>query len=217
MNTDLRVIYKNIGEQADRELFEKSVSIVGLGGAGAMAASLLGREGIALRLVDMGRVEEEDMHRLSLFYDEDITKFKVKQAKARINAINPTVPIKSFHEELTDDNIFLLKGDCIIDATNDIEINKKIFKFATEKKIPLVTVRYSGDQGRILVTQKKLALKAVESIQLEKMTKRGIFGPVTAMAGSCAVAQVMKVLLGEKASFSIELDAWKPKIKLTKL
>ena len=45
----------------------------------------------------------------------------------------------------------------------------------------------------------------------------GIFGPVTRLAGSIAVGQIMKILLGKGSNVIIEVNAWTPKIKITKL
>lgn len=217
MRTDDRARYKNIGDTGDAILNDKTVSIVGLGAVGATMASIIGREGITMRMVDMGRVEEADMHRLSLFYEEDITKFKVKQAKVRIAAINPTTQVKSFHEELSENNIFLLKGDCIIDASNDDEVNDLTFRHAQDKKIPIIIVRYCGDQARILVAQKKLPLKTLKEISLGHIEEEGVFGPVTSMAASTAVSHLIQLLLDDTTSMRIELDAWKTKAKVTKL
>jgi len=215
MRTDDRARY--LGDKDDAILSKKSVSIVGLGAVGASMAAMLGREGVEMRLIDMGRVEEEDMHRLSLFYEEDITKFKVKQAKSRITAINPHAQVKSFHEELTESNVFLLQGDCIIDASNDSETNELVAKHALSKKIPLIIIRYCADQAKILVAQKKLPIKEIDAVDLGYIDEEGVFGPVTTLAASVGVAQLIQVLLGDTASKRIELDAWKMKAKVVRL
>ena len=217
MRTDDRARYKNIGDEGDAILSEKTVSVAGLGAVGSTVAVMLGRENLNLRLVDMGRVVEAEMHRLSLFYEEDITKFKVKLAKARINAINPTTQVKSFHEELNESNIFLLKGDVIVDATNNPNVNELTFKHAIANKTPLVLVRYCGDTAKVLVVKKKVAAKVLEKVDLPEITKKGIFGPVTNAAASIVTGQVLKTLLDKSENSLIEINAWTPKLKVTKL
>jgi molybdopterin/thiamine biosynthesis adenylyltransferase len=165
----------------------------------------------------MGRVEESDMHRLALFHEEDITKFKVKQAKSRLAAINPAVPVKSFHEEILPGNVFLLEGDVIVDATNNDAINGLTIAHAVKKKFPLVLVRTAGSKATVLVLQKNAPAKLVDKVRLPSIEKEGIFGPVATLAASLAVGQIMQVLLGDKSSRIIELDAWDPKAKVTKL
>src|SRR4051812_17378543 len=133
--------FKTLYEQ--KILHGKTVALAGLGSVGSSIATMLARESVDLRLVDMGRVEEEDMHRLDLFHEEDITKFKVKQAKTRLAAINPKVQVKSFHEEMTNENVFLLQGDVIIDATNNDELNTLTLPHAVKKKCAFILVRCS--------------------------------------------------------------------------
>ncbi|MDD9952727.1 MAG: ThiF family adenylyltransferase [Candidatus Woesearchaeota archaeon] len=217
MKTDDRARCKHIGDEGEKKLFGKTVSVAGLGGAGAKLIGLLARENLNLRLVDRGRVEEEDMHRLSLYYEEDITKFKVKQAKARLLAINPTVQVKSFHEEITDESFFLFKGDVMVDATNNDEINAMTLVGVPKKKIPLLIVRYSGSKARILVLQKKAPAKLLEKIAFKGLEEEGVYGPIASVAGSLAAGEVLKVLLGEKKSYIVEVDIWTSKMKVVKL
>ncbi|MBR9700330.1 ThiF family adenylyltransferase [Candidatus Woesearchaeota archaeon] len=213
MKTEDRARYKNIGDKGDTTLSQATISIAGIGSVGASVASMLGREHINLRMMDMGRVEERDMHRTAIFYEEDIAKFKVKQAKARIQAITPTVRVKSFHEEISDNNIFLLKGDLIIDATNNPEVNKLTLKHAIRDKTPLIIVRYGGDTSKMLVLHKKIPAKMMEKLEVPNIMSAGIFGPLTSMTAAAVVTQATKIILGEKKNKLIELDIWKGKIK----
>ena len=209
--------FKKIGAKGDEQLQGRTVALAGLGSVGSTVAAMLAREDIDLRLIDMGRVDEMEMHRLSLFQEEDITKFKVKQAKYRLSAISPRVQVKSFHEEITDTNIFLLQGDVIVDTTNSEDINKLSIPFAVKKKVPLVLVRYTGSVAKILVLQKAAPAKILEKMSVPPIAKEGIFGPATTFSASIATAEIMKVLLGEKQSYLIECDGWDAKIKVTKL
>jgi molybdopterin/thiamine biosynthesis adenylyltransferase len=200
-----------------QKIHGKTIALAGLGSVGSSVAVMSAREGIDLRLIDMGRVEEEDMHKLALFQEEDITKFKVKQAKGRLAAINPKVQVKSFHEELIASNIFLLQGDVVIDTTNSDEINKLILAHVTKKKYPLVLVRNSGSVFRILVLTKNPPAKILEKVSLPSTDRSGSFGPATTIAGSLAVAEAMRIMLGEKNNHILEFDTWNFKLKITKL
>jgi adenylyltransferase/sulfurtransferase len=212
-----RIRFKKMGEKGDERLHDRTVAIAGLGSIGSSLTEMLAREDIGLRLIDMGRVEETDMHRLAIFQEEDITKFKVKQAKLRLAAINPHVPVKSFHEEIVASNVFLLEGDVIVDTTNSDEINALVLAHAAKKKYPLVLVRASGSAAHIFVMQKATPAKILSKISLPSIEDEGIFGPVTSMAASVAAAEVLKILAGGKESKLIEIDGWDPKIKVTKL
>jgi adenylyltransferase/sulfurtransferase len=217
MRTLARARCKRIGERGEAKLRNRTVAIAGIGAVGSSIANMLAREDIHLRLVDMGRVEEEDMHRLTIFYEEDITKFKVKQAKLRLNAINPNVQIKSFHEEINEESVFLLQGDVIVDASNNPYTNALTFAYAAKKRYPFILLRYSGTAARILVMQRPLPAKILDKLSLPAEETEGIFGPVTIMAASFAVAAIMKILISDKSSHLIECDAWDSKVKITKL
>ena len=215
MRTDDRARFKHIGVKGDKALNGKTVAIAGLGGMGTHVASVLCRENIDLRLVDRGRVEEEDMHRLSIFYEDDITKFKVKQAKMRLNAINPSVQIKSFHEEISEDNVFLLDAAVIVDTSNNPAINAITSEYAMRQRIPYVLGRYSGSVVRILVANKKVKIPA--RMNLPGLEKEGVFGPTTTFTGSLIAGEVLRILLGERHSILIEADVWARTLKVTKV
>ena len=59
--------------------------------------------------------------------------------------------------------------------------------------------------------------KIVQKITLPVVDDAGIFGPVTSLAASLAVAEIMKLLLGEKTNKLLNCDAWDAKIKITKI
>lgn len=196
-----------------KEIGDSTVAIAGIGGVGSHIAEMLARENVDLRIIDMGRVEEEDMHRLALFQEEDITKFKVKQAKVRLSAINPKNQVKSFHEEIISSNVFLLEGDVIVDATNNDEVNAMTIAHAVKKKLPLVLVRVSGGTAVIAVVQKSVA-KLQEKIRLKP---QNVLSSTSAAAAGFATAEIIKIISGEKTSKMITIDLSGNKLKVTKL
>jgi molybdopterin-synthase adenylyltransferase len=212
-----RIRFAKIGEKGDEKLKNCTVAILGLGSVGSTAAAMLSREDISLRLIDQGRVEEQDMHRLDLFLEEDITKFKVKQAKARIAAVNPNLAVKSFHEEMGSSNIFLMEADVLLDTSNSDELNAITASHAAKKKKPLVLVRSSGSKANILVLHKAAPAKLLQKVVLPSVEKVGAFGPMSTIAAGVAVAETLKILLGDKSNKLIEIDGWDAKAKITKI
>ena len=53
--------------------------------------------------------------------------------------------MKSFHEELGSNNVFLVKADCVIDCTNNDDSNEMIFEYCQKEKIPVILASYSGN------------------------------------------------------------------------
>jgi homoserine dehydrogenase len=213
-----RILFEKIGEEGDDKLAGHTVSVVGLGTVGSQVADILAREDFDLRLIDRGRVEEVDMGRLSLFQEEDITKFKVKQAKRRLEAINPRVKVKSFHEDLHEQNVFLVKSEFVIDATNQPEVNKLIFDYCQENKIPLLILRYSESKAKLLVANKKITAKQYDWIEdTGNVTEEGIYSGCVLSAAAHVITQVYKFFLGDTASYQIALDSWDFDNSITKL
>ena len=101
--------FKEIGDKGQKTLTSKTVTIVGLGNIGSTVAAMLARSGVNLRLIDKGRCFTQDLSSQSLYLEEDNTRFKAKQAKKRLEQINPKVKVRTFHEDLTKTNIFLIE------------------------------------------------------------------------------------------------------------
>ncbi|NJL43867.1 MAG: hypothetical protein HC945_00895 [Nitrosarchaeum sp.] len=56
-----RAALKEIGEKGNSAIAKATASIAGVGGVGSIIADILVRDGIAIRLIDKGRIEEHDL------------------------------------------------------------------------------------------------------------------------------------------------------------
>ncbi len=159
-----------------------------------------------------------DMNRMTLYLEDDITKFKAKQAKIRIADVNPKLQVKSFHEELGPNNVFLVKADCVIDTSNSDSINTLVFDFCQQQKIPLVLARYSGSTAELLVAVKKVSKNALaECLKLPSTEKVGAISPATHAAAALVVAELFKILLGKGVNKRVTFDVWTGKYKEKRL
>lgn len=200
MNTTHMEQLPFIGSKGIKTLQSKTITIVGLGGIGSTLAQILVRNGINLRIVDRARVDEKDVARQTLYINEDITKFKAKQAKKRLEEINKDIKIKSFHEDLHEDNVFLLESDIIVDVSNDMSTSLLIDAFTSSKNITTFFANYAGEKGNIYYIKGKLPTikKIQESLALETVKKVGAFSPITSVIAGILAAKIIKSLLGEK-------------------
>lgn len=182
-----------IGEKAQKDLEGKTVAIVGLGGIGSTLAERLARAGVNLRLVDKERIYEEELQRLSLYDPGHIDKFKAKEAKKILDKLNPGLKVKTFHEELIQNNTFLLDGDVVIDATNDLKSSQLINKHC---KKPLLVVWYAGDQGIVFwKTSKHNAEKhAKDHEKIGTIKAKGIHAPTVQFGAGITLSEAMKAL-----------------------
>ena len=146
------------------------------------------------------------------------SEWAAKQAKKRLEQVNPRVKIKSFHEELSTGNVFLIESEVVVDATNQPEVNKLIFAHCQEKKIPLIYVRYSGSRIKVLVANKKLAQKDFDWLEdVGNVTKEGVYAGTAMFGAMIIINRIYKFFLGDNSSYQIEADAWEGEFKRTKL
>lgn len=212
--------FKEIGEKGQKLLSEKTVTLVGLGNIGSTASVMLVRSGINLRIIDKGRCEVEDLAGQCLYVEDDNTKFKAKQAKKRLEEINPSVKVRTFHEDLNKNNLYLLDSDVVIDATGDREVSEMISDYTRKKKIPLIYALASGSEGLILTSDKGVNFAKIQKM-IEKMrpvSEAGLINPIVHMASAFIVTETMKILLKKPCRKELmTFNIWNDTIKRQKV
>ena len=212
--------FKEIGEKGQKALATKNVTIVGLSNIGSTVAVMLARSGINLRLIDKGRCFTENLSSQSLYLEEDHTRFKAKQAKKRLEQINPKVKVRTFHEDLTKNNIFLVEADAVINTTANFETGKLISEHAKKKKIPCIFALNSGSQGLVITCDKGLNLDKLKkhSDKIKPIDEVGIINPAVHMTAAVIVKKVFKILLKKPYHKDVvTFDVWKDTMRRQKL
>ena len=83
-----QIILKKIGINGQKKILNSKVLIIGIGGLGCPLITYLATSGVGtLGIVDYDKVEISNLNRQTLFTHDDIGKFKVHQAKLKINMI----------------------------------------------------------------------------------------------------------------------------------
>src|SRR3989344_2064589 len=91
---------KEIGE-GYKLIRDKTIAIIGLGALGTVAADLLVRNGIGnLLLIDRDIIEESNLTRQALFYEEDVGRSKAYAAKEKLSKINSKCKITTWPIDL---------------------------------------------------------------------------------------------------------------------
>ncbi|MFT4282990.1 MAG: HesA/MoeB/ThiF family protein [Candidatus Woesearchaeota archaeon] len=196
---------KKVKNFENLDLNEKTVTILGLEGAGSVIAEILARAGVNLRLIDKGRVYEEDLQSQSLYEEEDVTRFKAKQAKKRLEEINKDIKVKAFHEELKEETIYLLDSDLIIDCTNKNDTSKMISKYALSQEIPCLFVNVSASKVSIIPQFDSSVEDKVVNVDIDKS---GVLGASVYFAASKAVLYSYKILLEDKNLKVVEIETF---------
>jgi molybdopterin/thiamine biosynthesis adenylyltransferase len=212
--------FKEIGEKGHKMMAEKTVSIVGLGNIGSTVAVMLARSGVNLRIIDKGRCEVEDLAGQCLYLEDDSTKFKAKQAKKRLEEINPGVKIRTFHEDLNKNNLYLIESDVVVDATGNPEVSEIISDHARKKKIPMIYALASGSEGIIITSDKGLDLKKVQKLtgKMKPVAEAGLINPAVHMAAALIVKKAFQILLKKPyQKEAVLFNVWTDSIKKQKV
>ena len=73
-----QIVLKDVGISGQKRIFNSRILIVGAGGLGCPAADYLCRSGIGnLGIADFDKVNISNLHRQSVYFFNDIGKFKV--------------------------------------------------------------------------------------------------------------------------------------------
>jgi len=202
-------LVEQLGEKAE-ELRNKTVTVVEIGGVGSVIAEMLVRAGISMRLIDKGRILEEDLQYQNLFLEEDIGKFKAKQAKKRLQDMNPNVHVKAFHEDLTLQNMYLVDADLVIDCSNDLKVSLMIDKYCFKKGIPMIYSYIAGTQGQIFVVDKKVSLSKISDyVKNNRISEKGVMAATIHVGAGLIASKGAKVLLGySHQNNMLSFDIW---------
>lgn len=135
-------LFAPIGPEGQGKLRSACVAIVGCGALGSLQAETLVRAGIGrLILVDRDFVEASNLHRQSLFTEEDAQQSLPKAIAAahRLQSINSDVPIEPHVADLSIDTLTLLSdAQLILDGTDNFQTRYLINDFSWKQNIPWI-------------------------------------------------------------------------------
>ena len=141
-----QIVLKKIGLAGQKKILNSKVLIIGMGGLGCPLLLYLANSGVGtIGIVDHDKVEISNLNRQILFNSSDLKKYKVDQAKIKINNINARIKIKIFKEKITKKNIkrILNKFDIICDGTDNYSSRYLINDFCKHKKKVLISAAIS--------------------------------------------------------------------------
>lgn len=191
-----------------KELHKKTVTIVGLGIIGSSVAQIFARVGVNLRIIDKDRVYEEDMSMLSLFGNEHISKFKAKEGKKLLENINADIKVKAFHEELVDNNAFLVESDVIIDCSNNLKTSLLVDKAA--KDTPVIYTRAGCTKACVYIAHETRLTEIIPFLEKNTPEDKAVLPSTSMIAAGLAANKALKILSGQKYEKNfLVIDDWK--------
>ena len=202
-----QIILKDIGAHGQKKILDSKVLIIGMGGLGCPVAEFLTRAGVGeLGIVDYDNVDLSNLHRQSLYDNDDLEKPKVKIASKKLKKINPKVKIRSYKIKLNNRNFekIINKYDYIIDGSDNFKTKFLINNFCLKFKKYLVTGAISKFDGHIFSfnfkNKKNPCLKCFfqeEDISDDVLNceYEGVLGTVAGIIGTFQANEVLKQIL----------------------
>lgn len=131
-----------------KNLQNKTVLIIGLGGVGGYATESLARSNIGkIILVDNDVIDITNMNRQIIANYDNIGKSKADEWEKRIKSINKNIKIEKIKEFITYDNINLIfdkQFDYLIDACDTVKTKKALIRICLNKNIPFISSMGTG-------------------------------------------------------------------------
>ena len=206
-----QIILKKIGITGQKKIKKSKILIVGMGGLGCPLLTYLASAGINnIGIIDHDTVELSNLSRQTLFDQSDIGKFKVAQAKKKINKIYNDIKIRIFQKKILKKNIKKIFSDyeIICDGTDNFDTRYLINDECKKSKKVLISAAISKFDGHLFKFNFKKkgpcfrCFMPIKPDQENNCGSDGIFSPVAGILGSLQANEVLKTILGLKDDLS---------------
>ena len=202
-----QIILKKIGISGQKRIKNSRVLIIGMGGLGCPLLTYLASAGVGnLGIIDHDKVEFSNLNRQTLFNLSDIGKFKVVQAKKKIDKIFKAIKVKKFTAKIEKKNIrkILKSYEIICDGTDNFDTRYLINDECKKNKKILISAAISKFDGQVFKFNFKKKGSCLRCFMPEKPEQEnncgseGIFSPVAGILGSLQANEVLKTILNLK-------------------
>lgn len=210
METSLRysrqTVLPEIGEAGQNRISAASVLCVGAGGLGCPALLYLAAAGVGhIGIIDFDVVDESNLQRQVLFETAQIGKNKAEAAKARLNALNPDIDIRTYAQELNDQNVLKLfeDYDLILDGSDNFATKFLINDAAVKTGKPFIYASILGFEGQVSVFNYhdgpcyRCLFPEEPKTNIPNCAEAGVIGAVAGMMGTVQAMEAIKLIVDD--------------------
>jgi len=199
-----QIILKKIGTYGQKKIKNSNILIIGMGGLGCPLLTYLVSAGVNnIGIVDYDKVELSNLNRQILFNLSDINKFKVTQAKKKVEKIYKNINIKVIKKKILKSNIksILKNYEIICDGTDNFETRYLINDECKKSKKILISAAISKFDGHLFkfnFKKKSPCFRCFMPIKPNKENNcgsEGIFAPVAGILGALQANEILKTIL----------------------
>ena len=206
-----QVMLEEIGYQGQLKLKNSKVCVVGTGGLGNPITSRLAAMGVGtLRIVDRDVIELSNLHRQTMFDEDDVGQVKVEVAAKKLKKLNPDCKIEALAVSVNDYTALeVVEGcDVIVDALDSVNARYALNKACVKFGIPFVTGAAVGVSGQIFTILPGTSacyycmFPSLDEDSMPTCSIEGVHPSILSIVGGIEVAEAVKVILGKKPSLS---------------
>ena len=206
-----QVMLEEIGYNGQLKLKNSKVCVVGTGGLGNPIISRLVAMGIGtLRIVDRDVIELSNLHRQTMFDEDDVGQVKVEVAAKKLQKLNPDCKIEALAVSVNDYTALeVIEGcDVVVDALDSVNARYALNKACVNFGIPFVTgaaVGVSGQAFTVLPKQSACYYCMFPELNEDTMPTcsiEGVHPSILSIVGGIEVAEAVKIITGKKPSLS---------------
>ena len=204
-----QVMLEEIGYQGQLKLKQAKVCVVGVGGLGNPIVTRLAAMGVGkIRIVDRDVIELSNLHRQTMFNEDDVGQVKVETAAKKLRKLNPDIIIEEMPVSINDYTAFEVVDGCdvVVDALDSVNARYSLNKACIEKKIPFVTgaaVGVTGQSFTILPNQSACyhcLFPALDEDSMPTCSIEGVHPSILSIIGGIEVSETVKVITGKEPS-----------------
>ncbi len=189
------------GVEGQAKLKETSVAVIGAGGLGSFELLYLAGLGVGkIVIVDGDTVEESNLNRQVLHWEEDIGKPKALSAAEKIRRFNPYIEVEAVPERLTERNAEEIIGrvDAVLDALDNWETRFLIDRVAYKLEKIFVHAGIYGLEGQVIpiVPGETSCLRCLLPPKLTSPPRFPAIAPTVGIIAGIAVIELIKILTG---------------------
>jgi len=204
-----QVMLEEIGYQGQLKLKQAKVCVVGVGGLGNPITARLAAMGVGkIRIVDRDVIELSNLHRQTMFNEDDVGQVKVETAAKKLRKLNPGIIIEELPVSINDYTAFDAVDGCdvVIDALDSVNARYSLNKACIEKKIPFVTgaaVGVTGQSFTILPNESACyhcLFPALDEDSMPTCSIEGVHPSILSIIGGIEVSEAVKIITGKEPS-----------------
>ena len=204
-----QIMLEEIGYQGQLKLKQSKICVVGVGGLGNPITARLAAMGIGkIRIVDRDVIELSNLHRQTMFNEDDVGQVKVETAAKKLRKLNPDIVIEELPVSINDYTAFDAVDGCdvVIDALDSVNARYSLNKACIEKKIPFVTgaaVGVTGQSFTILPNESACyhcLFPALDEDSMPTCSIEGVHPSILSIIGGIEVSEAVKIITGKEPS-----------------